>query len=123
MIAYYTFPGMKRRSSILKSVLPRASNEDKMTNIINIVCETTGTDVVNVLSKSRRREHVFARHLAMYMIREKYPVISLKSIGNHLGGRDHTTTIHAIESVKNYLATEERTRAVVDEIRNKLNYC
>jgi chromosomal replication initiator protein len=51
---------------------------------------------------------------------KKYTNHSLKTIGLHFGGRDHTTVIHAIKNVEDFVEVDPKYREMVEEIRNKI---
>ena len=70
-------------------------------------------------SKSRKKEIVMARHVAMYLAK-KYTNHSLKSIGYYCGGRDHSTVIHALQTVNDMLATQPQFKASLEELKNKV---
>ena len=55
--------------------------------------------------KIRKKEIVIARQVAMYFSKG-FTNHSLKSIGNHFGGRDHSTVIHAVQSVNDMMDTD-----------------
>jgi chromosomal replication initiator protein len=57
-----------------------------------------------LVGRSRKRPIVEARQAAMWAIRQRYPSLSLETIGTVLGGRHYTTVMHALEAV------EERAR-------------
>ena len=57
-----------------------------------------------LVGRSRQRQIVEARQAAMWAIRQRYPSLSLETIGTALGGRHYTTVMHALEAV------EERAR-------------
>ena len=57
-----------------------------------------------LVGRSRKRQIVEARQAAMWAIRQRYPSLSLETIGTALGGRHYTTVMHALEAV------EERAR-------------
>ncbi|HEY8489816.1 MAG TPA: chromosomal replication initiator protein DnaA [Dehalococcoidia bacterium] len=71
-------------------------------------------------SKSRDKRLAWARHVAMYLLREdgQRP---LTEIGRLLGGRDHSTVIHGCTKVEQALAEDLRLRQEVNEIRAALN--
>ena len=46
---------------------------------------------------------------------------SLKTIGLHFGGRDHSTVIHANQSVENQIETNPKFREMIEEIRHKID--
>ena len=68
--------------------------------IVNHVSDEFGVPSDAIVGKSRKREVVMARHAAMYLAKE-CTHRSLKSIGLHFAGRDHSTVIHAIKTVQN----------------------
>ena len=70
-------------------------------------------------SKSRKRELVVARQVAMFFSKE-YTNHSLKSIGQHFGGRDHSTVIHAVQSVNDMMETDSKFKNSVGELTRKL---
>ena len=57
-----------------------------------------------LVGRSRKRQIVEARQAAMWAIRQRYPSLSLETIGAALGGRHYTTVMHALTAV------EERAR-------------
>lgn len=75
----------------------------------------------NLRSKSRKRELVSARQVAMYFSK-KYTNHSLKSIGHYFGGRDHSTVIHALQVVNDMFDTEPRFRMLFKELQRKIKF-
>ena len=88
--------------------------------IQRIVCEyfDIGEDLVR--AKTRKREVVQARQVAMYFAKQ-LTQHSLKTIGLHFGGRDHSTVIHANQSVENQIETNPKFREMIEEIRHKID--
>jgi chromosomal replication initiation ATPase DnaA len=70
--------------------------------ITEIVAKTSNTPIDQILGKSRKREFVQPRFVAMKLAKE-FTKDSLVKIGNYFGGRDHTTTIHAIQTINDYI--------------------
>lgn len=68
--------------------------------------------------KTRKKEIVIARQVAMYFCKE-FTNHSLKSIGYHFGGRDHSTVIHAIQTVNDMMETDSSFRNAVNELKKK----
>ncbi|MEM1042436.1 MAG: chromosomal replication initiator protein DnaA [Bacteroidota bacterium] len=87
--------------------------------IQQIVCEYFSIPEDLVRARTRKREVVQARQVAMYFAKQ-FTKHSLKTIGLHFGGRDHSTVIHAIQSIENQIETEVKFREIIDEIRRKL---
>ena len=69
-------------------------------------------------AKTRKKEVVQARQVAMYFVKE-CTTHSLKSIGHHFGGRDHTTVIHSVQLVSDLVDRDKTFRAQVLELRKK----
>ncbi len=77
------------------------------------VCLNYGVSAQDIISGSRKRPLVIARHIAMYVSSILCPHASLKSIGSVYGNRGHTTVIHAKKSVENDI---EWNKSIKDEI-------
>lgn len=84
------------------------------------VCKQLDLPLTLMTGKSRKQEIVFARQIAMYLIRELTNT-SLKTIGNHFGGRDHTTVMHSISTIETLKQTDEHTRRTLSAVRRTLN--
>ncbi|MEL6413198.1 MAG: helix-turn-helix domain-containing protein, partial [Bacteroidota bacterium] len=69
--------------------------------------------------KSRKREVVLARQTAMYLSK-KYTNHSLKSIGDYFGGRDHSTVIHALQTINDLLDTNPPFRRSLEDLQHKI---
>ena len=70
-------------------------------------------------SKSRTRTLTNARQIAMYLLRELTDM-SLPRIGQELGGRDHTTVMHAVRKVGAQMAERRTTFNQVTDLTNKI---
>ena len=73
--------------------------------VVKIIAGFYNVDEDSIYNKTRRKEVVKPRQLAMYILREEFNV-SYPSIGQKLGGRDHTTVIHSCEKIKNELKVD-----------------
>ncbi|MFA6713490.1 MAG: helix-turn-helix domain-containing protein, partial [Bacteroidales bacterium] len=70
-------------------------------------------------SKTRKREIVQARQIAMYLSRNLTKT-SLASIGSQIGGKDHATVLHAYNTVCDLIDTDRSFRQFVSDIEKKL---
>lgn len=95
--------------SIIDHLTWRIDGDGVITNIIKFVCELYGTNYELLKGKSRKREIVEARHVAMYLL-TRYTPMSLKRIGMHFGNRDHSTVIHARRTVRDLSDTNKYYR-------------
>ena len=69
-------------------------------------------------SKVKKREIVIPRQTAMYFCK-RYTQLTLALIGSNFGGRDHSTVIHALESVEDMMKTDPNFKNIVDELTKK----
>ena len=88
-------------------------------DIQGVVCEYLNIDEERVRSKTRKREVVRARQIAMYFCK-RLTQNSLKTIGLHFGGRDHSTVIHANNTVEDRMEDDEQFQDTVEEIKRKI---
>ncbi|MCK5086896.1 MAG: chromosomal replication initiator protein DnaA [Melioribacteraceae bacterium] len=87
--------------------------------ITQIVCDHFEVDENKVREKTRKKEVVLARQIAMFLSK-KLTKSSLKTIGLHFGGRDHSTVIHAYNSIDQLISDDYQTKDIVDSLRNKI---
>lgn len=84
------------------------------------VCEQLDVPQSLLVGKTRKQEIVFARQIAMHLIRDLTST-SLKTIGNHFGGRDHTTVMHALTTIESLKERDDHTRRTLAAIKRTLN--
>ena len=70
----------------------------------------------SIYEKTRKKEVVKPRQIIMYILREEFNV-SYPSIGEKLGGRDHTTVIHSCEKIKEEIKTNNALEAELEHVR------
>ena len=85
--------------------------------IIGSVCAFYKLEKEKLLGKSKKKELVQPRQICAYLMCEILN-IPLVSIGEALGGRDHTTVIHSREKVANLIKINDRLSKEVEDIRN-----
>lgn len=94
-----------------KSITPK--------QIINIVAEFYNIGVSDVIGECRKRELAIPRQIIMFLMREEIKC-SFPSIGNELGGRDHTTAIHAYNKIQKNIDENPKIKQDVDLIRQRI---
>lgn len=87
--------------------------------IIKIVSEFYNINTADLIIRSRKREFVMPRQIAMYLLRSELK-ISYPSIGEKLGGRDHTTAIHAYEKINQEINTNNALEQEINLIKDKI---
>ena len=90
-----------------------------VSEIINAVATYYDLRQKDILGESRLKNIVTARHVAMFIIRFETG-ISLSAVGGLLGGRDHSTIIHATEKIKRLLAKDLKLKKEMGEIKENL---
>ena len=95
---------------VVKTVVGDIKSPISIEDIQRVVCEYFGIPEDLIRGKTRKQEIVNARQIAMYLAKE-LTNSSLKTIGLHFGGRDHSTVIHAYQSVEDQMRLDQRSRA------------
>ena len=78
-----------------------------------------GITLEQLSSTDRSHTVVEARQIAMYLCRELTD-LSLPKIGQHFGGRDHTTVMHANKKIVGLMAEKRETFNYVTELTNRI---
>ncbi len=104
---------------VVRSTVGEVRSYVTIEEIQRIVCEELGIPEELIRAKTRKQEVVNARQIAMYLTKE-LTNSSLKTIGLHFGGRDHSTVIHAYQTVEDGMHTDQKQKQLVDHLRNKL---
>jgi chromosomal replication initiator protein len=87
--------------------------------IQKVVCDYFGLPVDQMHTKTRKREIVQARQVAMYFSK-KHTKSSLATIGLHCGNKDHATVLHACKTIANLIDTDKQFRTFVMDIDKKI---
>lgn len=123
LLAHSTLHGreidLELAREVLRDLIKEARVQLTVEQIQQIVCAYFRIPEDLVRARTRKREVVQARQVAMYFSKE-FTKHSLKTIGLHFGGRDHSTVIHANQSVENQIETDSTFREVIEELRRKL---
>ena len=104
---------------VLRNFVKSSSKEITIDTIQKMVCEYFDVAYDKLLQKTRKREIVQARQITMYLAKA-FTKNSLKTIGEHFGGRDHTTVIHSCQTVKDLMDTDGVFRENVLELQQKV---
>lgn len=105
--------------TMMKNFVRQVQKEVSIEIIQKMVCEYYNLPVDLVKSKTRKREVVQARQISMYFAKD-LTKSSLKTIGSHFGGRDHSTVIHACQTVLDLLETDKKFKADVEELHKRI---
>lgn len=104
----------------IKQLIKNSSKQKKTVSIKDVlkaVCEFYGIEEKSLYEKTRRKEVVKPRQVAMYILRQDFNT-SYPYIGQKLGGRDHTTVIHACDKIKSSIKNNPTLEQEIDQIKN-----
>ena len=107
---------------LAKEVLKNIVKEIQADVSVDFIQKTVGdyfkVDLEAMKSKVKKREIVIPRQTAMYFCK-RYTQLTLALIGENFGGRDHSTVIHALESVEDMMKTDANFKNSVEELTKK----
>lgn len=104
--------------NLTKNIVKTAGNTS-LKDILKAVASFYKIDEKLIIDKNRKQEIVKPRQVLMYILREHFNY-SLSNIGEKLGGRDHTTVIHAYDKVKNDLVSNQVLFEEINQIKSML---
>lgn len=104
---------------MIDKFVKNTTREISIDYIQKVVCDYFDMPIELLKSKTRKREIVQARQLAMYFSKQ-LTKNSLASIGAQCGNKDHATVLHACRTVNNLTETDKRFRTYVEDLRKKL---
>jgi hypothetical protein len=84
--------------------------------ILRAVADHTGISQDTMAAKTRRKEVVMARHMAMYLLCTMTEA-TLERIGQMFGDRDHTTTLHARDKIQHLIVTKKDVATRMEYLR------
>lgn len=108
--------------SDIKNIIKGSSKPKKAVSVMDVVKIVAGfynIEEEDFCKKTRRKEVVKPRQLAMYILREDFN-ISYPTIGQKMGGRDHTTVIHSYEKIKDELKINNNLAEELAQIRSMI---
>lgn len=118
-----TFTRKKIDQQLIREVIERYVSEMShgvsIEGIKSMVANEFGIDIEKLNGKTRKREVVIARQLSMYLAKN-FTGKSLKSIGEHFGGKDHSTVIYSCKAIQDLIETDIRFADKVEQIENNL---
>jgi chromosomal replication initiator protein len=106
--------------SITEKIVGEEQNDVTIDKVQRIVCEYFKITRDELLSKTRKRQIVQARQIAMYMSRILITNCSLSTIGAEIGGKDHATVLHACTTVTDLMSTDKTFKQYVTDIEKLL---
>ncbi|MFC1477295.1 chromosomal replication initiator protein DnaA [candidate division KSB1 bacterium] len=106
---------------VLKELKYYESKPLSIEDIQKVVAGHYGIHENLLREKTRKKEIVLPRQIAMFLVKE-LTNHSLKTIGLHFGGRDHSTVLHALNSVAGMAEQNEVIQETIDALKQKVTY-
>ncbi len=107
---------------LVKQVIEGFADKKKLLGIEEILRTVTrhfNIQISQILSKRKFQSITLPRQVAMYLAR-KFTNLSLQEIGGYLGGRDHTTVMHATEKIKKLKKTDRNISMMLRKVEKEL---
>lgn len=105
---------------MIDKFVKNTAKEISIEYIQKVVSDYFDIEIEILKSKTRKREIVQARQIAMYFSK-KMTKSSLANIGAHCGGKDHATVLHACRTVNNLSETDKQFKAYLSDLEKKLS--
>jgi chromosomal replication initiator protein len=102
-----------------KHVGAKKINQINIQNIIKSVCVIMKVKEKDILGKARSMEIALARQVCMFIAKERTN-LSLSNIGKQIGGRDHSTVIHAYKSITKKIESDVALKQMVNNIQKQI---
>lgn len=110
---------------LAKKVILRATAAPKQAVNFNYILKCIHKhypySIEDLCSKGRSKDLAFARHVAMFLMK-KLTNKSLRDIGAFLGGRDHSTVMHALSKVESYLESHPDFKDKLHKLENEISH-
>jgi len=103
---------------VLKNIVKEIQSDVSVDYIQKTVADYFKVGLDQMKSKVKKREIVIPRQVAMYFCK-RYTQLTLALIGENFGGRDHSTVIHALESVEDMMKTDVNFKNSVEDLTKK----
>ncbi|MDO8499090.1 MAG: chromosomal replication initiator protein DnaA [bacterium] len=125
IMAYHQLKNLPPTKDSIKTLLVGMSDSGSQrrnltsTQLTEIVSQFYGVNNEDILGKSREKRLSFPRQIIMYLMRE-FLKMSYPSIGDSLGGRDHTTAMHAHTKIANEIEADLKLKQDIDQIKQRM---
>jgi chromosomal replication initiator protein len=124
VVAYASLKGEPATPALVRHVLHRLGEDSAndacgIGEILDAAAQEFGVERAALLARDRRPAVAAARQVAMYLARE-LTEHSLPEIGRGIGGRNHTTVLHAVNRVSAAIHSDDSMRGAVDNLRRRL---
>jgi chromosomal replication initiator protein len=126
VVAYASFKSEEPTPGLVRHVLRRLGEDTSrdacgLSEIVDAAAQEFGVESGALLGRDRSRSVSRARQVAMFLARE-LTEHNLTEIGRGIGGRDHTTVLHAINQIGSSVHADPGVKKSVDNLRRRLGH-
>jgi chromosomal replication initiator protein len=126
VVAYASLKGEQATPGLVRHVLRRLGEDTApdacgLSEILDAAAQEFGVEREALLARDRRPTVATARQVAMYLARE-LTEHSLPEIGRGIGGRNHSTVLHAVNRISAAMRTDAAVRTAVDNLHRRLGH-
>lgn len=124
IIAFHQLKNITPSKESIKSILISFESQSLKRSLtpkdlINTVSEFYDVSIDDIIGKSREKRLANPRQIIMYLLREELKM-SYPAIGNELGGRDHTTAMHAHTKIRTEIENDPKLKQEIKSIKERL---
>jgi chromosomal replication initiator protein len=124
IIAYHEFHNISPSLKTVKNILNDLTNNNQIKpiipkDILEVVCQFYNISNKDLLGEKRKKELVLPRQVAIFLMREELNT-SYPTIGEELGGRDHTTAMHSYKKINKEKEENEKLNQEISSIKQLL---
>ncbi|HBW73839.1 MAG: Chromosomal replication initiator protein DnaA [Candidatus Magasanikbacteria bacterium GW2011_GWC2_45_8] len=124
IIAYHELKNTPPTEGLVRSLISNLENyaSRKILSpkyVLQVISSFYGVALEDLLGKSREKRLAYPRQIIMYLLREEMK-LSFPTIGDELGGRDHTTAMHACDKIRREIDSSSRVRETITQLKQQL---
>jgi len=124
IIAFHELKNIEPNKESVKSILASFESQSLKRSLTpkemaNTIANFYGVDIDDVVGKSREKRLALPRQITMFLMRDELK-LSYPAIGNELGGRDHTTAMHAHTKIGIEIENDPKLKQEIEAIKQRL---
>lgn len=124
IIAYHELKNTPPSEELVRSLISNLENYASRRvlspkHVIQTIALFYGVTIDDLLGKSREKRLAYPRQIIMFLLREEMK-LSFPTIGEELGGRDHTTAMHACDKIKKEVESVSRVRETITQLKQQI---
>ena len=124
IIAFHELKNTVPTKESIKSILASYENQTMKKSVTAkdvavVVCNFYDVDMDDIIGKSREKRLAVPRQIIMFLLREDLKM-SYPAIGNELGGRDHTTAMHAHNKISTNIENDPKLKQEIDSLKQRI---